>query len=157
MIRRANRNDTDQILRLLTQVNEVHARLRPDLFRLGTKYSAEELEEIFEEEDRPVFVLEEEGVIRGYLFAWILPHRDDRILVPSTEFYIDDLCVDEAARGQHVASELFAYAKEYAKENGCYHITLHVWEGNDSALAFYRAMGMTPQKTKLEYILSPPC
>ena len=44
IIRRACEGDTESILNLLSQVLEVHAWIRPDLFISGTtKYSAEDL------------------------------------------------------------------------------------------------------------------
>lgn len=153
MIRIANEKDTTAVLRLLEQVNRVHHDLRPDLFNLATKYTAAELEAIFADENTRVFVCEENGNVLGYVFTVLIDHQGDNMLVPVKELYIDDLCVDEAARGKGVATKLFAYARQYAREKGCYHITLNVWEGNDSALAFYRKMGMTPQKTKLEIIV----
>lgn len=153
MIRIANEKDTAAVLRLLGQVNRVHHDLRPDLFNLATKYTAAELETIFADENTRVFVCEENGSVLGYVFTVLIDHQGDNMLVPVKELYIDDLCVDEAARGKGVATKLFAYVRQYAREKGCYHITLNVWEGNDSALAFYRKMGMTPQKTKLEIIV----
>ena len=153
IIRIANEKDTAAVLRLLEQVNRVHHDLRPDLFNLATKYTAADLELLFADEDTRVFVCEENGSVLGYVFTVLIDHQDDNMLVPVKELYIDDLCVDEAARGKGVATKLFAYVRQYAREKGCYHITLNVWEGNDSALAFYRKMGMTPQKTKLEIIV----
>ena len=153
MIRIANEKDTAAVLRLLEQVNRVHHDLRPDLFNLATKYTAADLELLFADEDTRVFVCEENGSVLGYVFTVLIDHQSDNMLVPVKELYIDDLCVDEAARGKGVATKLFAYVRQYAREKGCYHITLNVWEGNDSALAFYRKMGMTPQKTKLEIIV----
>ena len=45
------------------------------------------------------------------------------------------------------------YVKEFAKKNGCYDITLNVWEGNDSAKAFYEAMGFKVLKYGMEIVL----
>ena len=45
------------------------------------------------------------------------------------------------------------YIREYAKELGCYEVTLNVWEGNDSAKAFSEKCGMKVQKTYMEKIL----
>ena len=39
MIRRAEERDIPRLLELLKQVNEVHYKIRPDLFKLETKYS----------------------------------------------------------------------------------------------------------------------
>lgn len=67
--------------------------------------------------------------------------------------YIDDICVDENARGKHVGKSLYEYVRDYARSIGCHHITLNVWEGNEAALSFYRNMGMQVQKTTMETIL----
>ena len=67
--------------------------------------------------------------------------------------YIDDICVDEKARGKHVGKTIYEYVRQYAQSIHCNHITLNVWEGNDAALAFYRSMGMQVQKTTMETIL----
>ncbi|MDO4460068.1 MAG: GNAT family N-acetyltransferase, partial [Clostridia bacterium] len=66
---------------------------------------------------------------------------------------IDDICVDEKNRGRHIATELFEYVKAFAKEKGCYRITLSVWELNPIARKFYEKMGMLPLKTVMETIL----
>ncbi len=153
MIRRAQEQDISRVLELLGQVNLVHHIIRPDLFNIGTKYTRGELSELFRDDSRPVFVLEEDGVIEGYIFTWFIDHSGDNIQTPVKELYIDDLCVDEKFRGQHVAARLFEYVKEYAAQAGCHNVTLHVWEGNDGAMAFYKAMGMKTQKTKLECVL----
>lgn len=153
-IRRAEAKDTAQVLDLLEQVNLVHHNIRPDLFNLATKYTDEELQKIFENASTPVFVYEENGKVLGYIFTCLIDHSGDNMLVPIKELYIDDLCVDEAARGQHVATKLYQHTVEYAKQTGCHNVTLNVWEGNDGALAFYRKMGMKTQKTKLEVIVN---
>ena len=50
-----------------------------------------------------------------------------------------------------------AYRSEAVKKEavrlGCYEVTLNVWEGNDSAKAFYEKMGLKPKETQMEYII----
>lgn len=41
-------------------------------------------------------------------------------MVPFTSLFIDDLCVDAKARGQHIGESLFEYVKSEAKRLGCY-------------------------------------
>lgn len=54
-IRRAGINDTEAVMKLLSEVLELHAALRPDIFISGsTKYTAKELGTIFEDDGRPV-------------------------------------------------------------------------------------------------------
>ena len=67
--------------------------------------------------------------------------------------YMDDLCVDENSRGKHIGTKLYDYVTNYAKEIGCYNITLNVWSLNESAMKFYEKCGMKPQKIGMETIL----
>ena len=152
MIRRAEERDIPRLLELLKQVNQVHFELRPDLFKKETKYNANDLERLLKNEDHVIFVYDDEGV-QGYLFSEIKDYTKNQLLQPIKTLYIDDLCVDEQSRGNHVGKKLLEHAKEYAKENHFHNITLHVWEGNDSAYEFYKRNGMKEQSRTMEMIL----
>ncbi len=154
-IRRAMERDIDDILRLLVEVNMVHHTIRPDLFKgPATKYSREELLAKLHLEDDPIFVcVDDEDRLLGYIFCETEVVEESPLRTGIRTLYIDDLCVDEKSRGQHVGKALYEYVLGYAKQNGFYNVTLHVWGGNDSALKFYRRMGMTDQFICLEQIL----
>lgn len=154
-IRRAEEKDLGSVLDLLSQVLEVHAVIRPDLFISGTrKYTEAELKEIFRDENRPVFVAEDEsGRVIGYCFCILQQVEHSNDLRDSLSMYMDDLCVDEKSRGQKVGKALCDYAAHYARKLGCYDITLNVWEGNDQALRFYQKMGFGVRKMVMEKIL----
>ncbi|MBO4433221.1 MAG: GNAT family N-acetyltransferase [Clostridia bacterium] len=154
-IRRANENDIKEILRLLSQVLEIHAGIRPDIFIPGTtKYTEAQLLLIIKDENRPVFVAKEGNRLLGYAFCVIEKPAFETTMKPIKSLYIDDLCVDESARGGGVGKALFEFVKNKAKELGLGEITLAVWEGNDNARAFYEKMGMTPKETIMEIKLS---
>lgn len=153
MIRKANKSDIKRIIELLHQVNMVHHVLRPDLFKPHTtKYHEQELEDLLNDESRPIFVFDD-GEVRGYAFCQISEVKDNKLLVDDKMLYVDDICVDENARGRHIGKALYEYVRDYARSIGCHHITLNVWEGNDAAWSFYRNMGMQVQKTTMETIL----
>ena len=153
-IRKATGADIPRIIDLLHQVNMVHHRLRPDLFKpYTTKYSDEELAAMMETETQPIFVFDD-GMVSGYAFCRIQEVRDDRLLQDRKTLYIDDLCVDESARGRHIGRQLFDHVRDYAAAAGCRAITLNVWDGNDAAMRFYRHLGMHVQKTCMELNLS---
>ena len=154
-IRRAGEKDLDMVLKLLSEVLEIHAKIRPDIFISGTtKYNREELKAIFRDEKTPVYVaVDEKDQVMGYAFCMIKNQPKSDNLVPYRSIYIDDLCVDESWRGHHVGEALFDFVREEARRMGCYEITLNVWEGNDSARKFYDRMGLKPQKTQMELIL----
>lgn len=151
-IRKAENRDIPRILELLSQVLEVHAAGRPDLFKSGTtKYSSEELAEIIADSQRPIFVAES-GEVMGYAFC-VFQRHEERNTPDFTTLYIDDLCVDEGSRGLHVGKSLYEYVLGFAKECGCYNVTLNVWACNEAAMKFYEKCGLQVQKIGMEKIL----
>ena len=154
-IRRAQQEDIEGILKLLVQVDMVHHNGRPDIFNgPATKYNADELREILPDETRPEFVyVDEDGNVLGHAFCMHKQIKGDNVLTDIKTLYIDDICVDEKARGKHVGSKLYDHVVGYAKDNDYYNITLNVWSCNPGALKFYEAMGLKPQKIGMEYIL----
>ena len=149
MIRRATEKDIKELIRLLEQVDLVHHLVRPDIFKIGTKYDKYELSLLIRDNSRPIFVYDDNGV-KGYAFTIFKKHINDPILTDIQTLYIDDLCVDKEYRGHHIGEELYKYVLDYAKKNNCYNVTLNVWYDNKPALAFYEKMGLSPLKICLE-------
>ena len=132
----------------------VHHKGRPDIFKVGTKYSAEELKVILNDESRPILVsVNNSDNIQGYCFCIYQQHVNNSVLTDIKTLYIDDLCVDETLRGKHIGKELYESAVKLAKDTGCYNLTLNVWSCNQSALKFYESLGLLPQKIGMELIL----
>lgn len=154
-IRRAVKEDIPGINHLLNQVLMVHHNGRPDLFKAGTKkYTDEELVAIIEDDSKPIFVAaDDKQEVMGYAFCVFIQHLNNNILTDIKTLYIDDLCVDETKRGQHIGKELYEFVVKFAKEEGCYNLTLNVWSCNEGAMKFYEKCGLVPQKIGMEYIL----
>ena len=154
MIRFATEKDIPKIGDLLRQVCLVHQKGRPDIFNAGSKYTDAELRDLLTDPTRPILVATDEAdVVTGYCFCVYQQPADGGALKPVKTLYIDDLCVDESLRGQHIGHALYDAALELARENGCYNVTLNVWSCNPNALRFYERMGMVPQKICMEQIL----
>lgn len=155
LIRRAENRDITQINNLLKQVCLVHHKGRPDLFKKGArKYSDDQLMQIIKDDNRPIFVaVDNNEVVLGYVFCIFEQYLDSNILTDVKTLYIDDLCVDENARGKKVGTSLYNYVLQFAKDAGCYNVTLNVWACNNSALKFYEKCGLSVQKIGLEKIL----
>lgn len=155
-IRRAQERDMEGINRLLCQVLTVHHNGRPDLFKENAKkYTDRELEELIRDDGRPIFVGvdEETQQVLGYAFCIFQQHIDDNILTDIKTLYIDDLCVEEKCRGQHIGRQIYEHVLNYAREQGCYNVTLNVWSCNEAARSFYEKCGLVPQKIGMEKIL----
>lgn len=154
-IRRAEEKDMKGINNLLCQVLMVHHNGRPDLFKENVKkYTDNELLEIIKDDSKPIFVgVDENDNVMGYAFCVFIQHIDNNILTGIKTLYIDDLCVDENLRGQHIGKQLYDFVLQFAKESDCYNVTLNVWECNPGAKKFYESCGLVPQKTGMECIL----
>ena len=154
-IRRAQGKDIPAISKLLGEVLEIHAAIRPDIFIPGTtKYTAEELTEILNDNQQPVYVaVDENDEVLGYAFTQLQEQPFSTNMVQFKSLFIDDLCVDSSARSQGVGKALLNFVKQEAKRVGCYELTLNVWAGNNSAINFYKKNGLKVKETTMEFIL----
>lgn len=153
-VRPAKKNDIPALMALLVQVNMVHHNGRPDLFKgPTTKYTADELATILEDDATPVFVgVDESGRVLGHGFC-VMQHSGGQLMEEHDTLYIDDICVDEAARGLGVGRALYDHIRDYARQKGCYNVTLNVWTCNPGAMRFYEKLGLKPYKVGMETIL----
>ena len=153
-IRSAELRDIPALGRLLYEVHKVHSDVRPDLFKAGArKYTDEQLEEILQSGERPVFVAEQDEQVAGYAFCSPKQLVGDRSMTDVRTLYIDDLCVDEATRGKHIGTKLYDFVLDFAKRQGYYNVTLNVWADNKAAVEFYEKIGLRVQKIGMEKIL----
>ena len=156
MIRRAVVADIPKLQNLLSQILSVHHAVRPDIFKAnGSKFSDQELEDIMSNDQRPIFIYEDDkGDLLGHLFL-IIQEAKGLATQPKKTLFIDDLCVDELARGQKIGEKLYQFAYQKAIEWECYNLTLNIWNANEGAVRFYEHMGMIPQSMRMETILNP--
>ncbi len=151
-IRRAKIKDIERINELLYQVAKIHAEGRPDIFKSATKkYTDNELIDIIKNDSTPIFVaVDEHDYALGYAFCVFQITKDSLLLQDKKTLYIDDICVDESARGKHIGKGLYEYVVNFAEENAFDNITLNVWSLNEGAHKFYEKCGMTPLKVTME-------
>ena len=153
-IRLAEKRDIPGMLKLLRQVGGVHHEIRPDIFRSGAiKYTEEELEKILSDDQSPIFVGVEDAHVLGYSFCQLREYRGSTVLTDRKELYIDDLCVEETCRGRQIGRRLYDHTCAFARSRGCAFVTLNVWCGNDSAMAFYEKRGLRPRSITMEFSL----
>ncbi len=153
-IRRASLKDIPYLTKLLLEVHRVHSDVRPDLFKRGAKkYSEEELTSMITTEIDPIFVAVAFDRVIGYAFCIHKEVKKHNSLQDLRTLYIDDLCVDEEFRGEHIGKMLYEYVLAYAKEKNYYNVTLNVWADNINAVKFFERIGMRIQKIGMEAIL----
>ena len=150
-IRFAEAKDVTGILALLRQVGQVHHEGRPDLFRAGAqKYGASQVLAMLNSSKTPIFVAVQQEKVIGYGFCQVKIYDHDPVIADHTEIYVDDLCVDEACRGQGIGKAIYKEICRYAKMRQANSICLNVWCCNKSAMKFYESLGLKPQKIGME-------
>lgn len=153
-IRKAQIKDISALNRLLIQINRLHAEKRNDLFRLGVKYTNEEIAKMINNKNYIIFcAVNEQDEVVGYAMCKFIQYLNHSIVTDVKTLFIDDLCVDEKMRRQHIGTDLLDYVMKFAKEHHCYNVTLNVWKLNENAINFYKHYGLEIQKIRLEKIL----
>ena len=153
-IRFANHEDVPGILALLQQAGQVHHAGRPDMFREGAqKYGPSQVLALLNQTDTPIFVAVEDSKVLGYCFCQIRSYYRDPVIKDHTICNIDDLCVDEAHRRQHIGTSLYQTVRRYASGRKCHSVTASLWHCNEGAMKFYESLGFMPQTVGVEAIL----
>lgn len=136
--------DYDAVDQLMQKLHNFHVKGRPDLYvDLEHPYSLESFRQKVEDTDCISILAEEKGRILGICFVVM---RDRSMMVNKRTAYMDDLYVCEDARKQGIATKLFKAAEEKAVVLGAKRLDLMVWDFNQSAIEFYKSLGMTEQR-----------
>jgi len=93
-----------------------------------------------------------QGEVLGYVMLRVITPQNP-VMQPRSFLWVDDLCVDQAARGQGIGEVLMHSAAELARARGLNKIELNVWECNEGAMRFYERLGYTAQKRGMEIAL----
>ena len=152
-MRRAQPSDVPALMDLLRQVNEVHFRGRPDLFRRATKYSADDVSATMSDDDRPIFVATDGSQVLAHIFCQVRDYRPNPLLQDIKTLYIDDVCVSETTRGMGIGRIAMDWIFDWARGEGFYNVTHGVRECNPGARAFYAAVGLQVQENEMEKIM----
>ncbi len=143
-IRPAIIDDALAVIGLMTQLNEVvHGQIDAGMEgRFRTMLNLPQY---------AIFVAQDEqGQIVGLLTAsarWTLWHKGPCAI-------IEELVVDEAARGQGAGRALIQAAIEWAKAQACSEVEVSTGMDNTAAQALYRQLGFDDEALLLEYELN---
>lgn len=134
LIRTANREDADDIVRLIRQLGSESL--------VTAAYALSYLEAT----DSKVLLAERKGRVDGLLSYSVRPdlyHAGNSIL-------IEELVVDKGCRGEGVGSALLTALMKKLKELGCKEICLAVMPDSKRAIHFYRSHGLVEEALFLE-------
>ncbi|MBS6194109.1 MAG: GNAT family N-acetyltransferase [Clostridiales bacterium] len=151
MVRFAEKADLDRVNELRKQVNEIHAAGRPDIFKPGFGRELQDLVyAMWSDDNKNVIVAERNGVICGYACVVYVGRPEGRYTCQRKFYHIDEFGVDEKARRQGIATEMFTFIRKDAREKDFLKIELDMWEFNEGALKFYEAIGFRTYRRYME-------
>ncbi len=151
MVRFAQENELERVNTLRKQVNDLHVKGRPDIFKPGfSRDLAEHIYSVWNDPEQKIVVCERDGVICGFAVLHHIRKPQNPFMFERDYLDIDEFCADEACRRTGVGTEMIAFIRSYAKTQGFDRIELNMWEFNGDALAFYEAVGFTTYRRYLE-------
>lgn len=151
MVRFAEKKDLARVNELRKQVNDIHTKGRPDIFKLGF---SEELRnyifEIWNDENKDIIVAEKQGVICGFAVLNCVDRHESPYMNGRRFLDVDEFGVDKNHRREGIATDMMVFIKDEAKKRGINRLELNMWEFNDNALAFYEAVGFRTYRRYME-------
>ncbi len=142
-IRKAESRDLDSLGRLGVMLMRTHYGFDQQRF-LGPREGSERgyaafLGGVLDSPDDCVFVAEENGTIRGYVYAGLEPMSWKELRGPSG--FIHDVAVVEEARRTGIATKLLDAAIEWLRAHGAPRVILWTAASNTPAQTLFRRLG----------------
>lgn len=150
VVRLAQVGDYEAVEVIMKQVQELHIKWRPDIYKeCEVVLAKEEFLEAIKEETLLVATQEEKVV---GLLAFMYRHIGSDKQVERKVLFIDAMAVDEEQRGKGIGHQLFDAVKEIAKEKMCDGIELQVNARNARAKKMYQDYGFTEKSINMELL-----
>lgn len=146
-IRYAVPEDYEEVERILRQAQQMHVRLRPDVYHAG--FVMIEREKFFQLAERGCVLVCQEGEAVIGVLCFTQTEITGGRKMPGKVLYIDFLAVLESHRGKGIGSALLQMARETARENGCGSVELQVDAANHAAIQMYRRAGFSEKTIKM--------
>ena len=151
-IRPATTADLPALVAINHTVQELHARLRPDLIRSpNTHDMTPHLAAMLAKENYCTLLAEDNGQPVGHAIFEIRTREATLVTCGRRSTYVHQMSVAPEAQRQGVGKALLLLIREASRKLGIIAIELDVWSANVSARAFYQALGFTPVREVLEW------
>ena len=149
-VRKATQNDYEDVLRIMSQVQDMHVEWRPDVYKPNKLlFSKEDFKAALSGDT--FYVAEGEGIIVGVM-GLEYRHIETPAHVTRDLVFIDSMAVDEPYRGKGVGHAFFSLVKEIATKKNADGIELQVNARNKQAYEMYTKYGFTEKSINLELL-----
>ena len=145
-VRLAEMEDAGRVNALYRALAELHKAARPDVFASLAADTMPVAAALIGDNGLILVAEDESGVVQGMIMGKVRGYRGQ----PAQILWIDDLIVEDAARGKGIGSALLQAARDYGRQQGCTRLELNVWAFNETAVRFYEKNGLQVQRYILE-------
>jgi ribosomal protein S18 acetylase RimI-like enzyme len=142
-VRAALPSDVARVGELWRSLEALHAELQPGFFRPPRQaaLAAPELVRLLGDRNRLLAVAEVDRHVIGLAHAQLYDTPPLPLLTPKRRAHVDTLIVDLAHRRRGAGRALLDEVGRWARFRGADEVLLTLWDGNEAAQAFYRAVG----------------
>lgn len=151
-IREAIIEDLEQIAIIQKQIQDLHFKERPKIFKeKNINMIEEELVQIMRSKEEIIIVaVDEKSIIYGILIYKIKEIKNHINLRDSKILWVDDIGVNEKYRKKGIGKKLMKEAENIARLQKCNRLELNCWSFNEDALNFYKSIELTTQRNIME-------
>lgn len=149
-VRNAEMKDYEAVVKIMEQVQEMHVKWRPDIYKPNKEMiPADKFAEILE--DGTFFVAEADGMVVG-IMGITLRYIGNPSKVTRNVIFIDSMAVDEKYRGRGIGHLFFEKAKQLKEEKHYDAVELQVNAKNKAAYEMYVKCGFKEKSINMELI-----
>jgi diamine N-acetyltransferase len=156
LIRSATPADIPSLLRLFSELDELHRQQFPEMFPASVSRDAGWLEKTLGEEKIGFFVAEVESELQTLVVGFVrvsdVQTPDNGVLLSRRFGLVDDLVVTEAQRRSGIASALLQAVEAWAHARGIGALEVTVWAFNQAAQDLYANQGFAPLRQYLRKV-----
>ena len=151
-IRKVEVKDKEQIVELFMQMQGLHCKNRPDIFKEKTK---KENEKEFDEtmgnkEENVIVVVNGDKKVCGVCTFKIKEIKDHPNLKDAKILHIGKIGVDEKYIRKGIGKLMMKEMEKVAEKLNCDRIELNCWSFNEGAIEFYKSQNMKIQRLNFE-------
>lgn len=150
MIRKADSADISNLVILNSQVQNIHVKLFPEVFKItDTRLMEEWFSGILGSDNTCVLIAVENGTALGYMTVR-KRHKPEHIFKKETRCaYIDQVCIHHNHRKKGIFKALLEKAAEEAALWGMNRLELDVWTDNSVAVKSFERSGFKAYNQKM--------
>lgn len=148
-VRAGDASDVAAIARLILEVQALHVRHEPTIFREPASAEVEAWVKERLAEGWRATLAEVGGEIVGYVLVELSDRPAGTFTHASHVAYVHQIGVDDGHRGRGVGRVVLEAACDDAADSGATRVGLDTWSFNDAARAFFRSQGFETSNVRL--------